>query len=127
MDILYYSQNPGNRYETWSKRRLENMPAAQNDWCGMSLDEKRGVSFPRLGLLPSLPYGQTVKGEIYMEIVLLPLTRQQWKAQMAFSNHIHHDLWDYVDSYLLQIWSKWLKMVNADAVLKLKIGFFVPY
>lgn len=80
-----YNTNPP---DTWKRE------GGDNDWGGMSLDEKRGIVYFPLGSPTYDLYGADRKGEDLFGNCILALDARTGKRLWHFQI-VHHDLWDY--------------------------------
>lgn len=79
-------------YETWAKDSYKKMGAA-NDWCGLVIDEKRGIAFVSTGS-PSVDfYGGARPGKNLFANCVIALDATTGKRLWHFQT-IHHDMWD---------------------------------
>jgi glucose dehydrogenase len=79
-------------YETWPAGAWEKAGAA-NNWCGMALDEKRGIIYVPTGSAAADFYGADRKGADLYSNTLLALDAATGKKLWHFQV-VHHDLWD---------------------------------
>ena len=80
-------------YDTWPPDAWKTA-GGNNDWGGMSLDEKRGIVYFPLGSPTYDLYGADRTGEDLFGNCLLALDARTGKRLWYFQI-IHHDLWDY--------------------------------
>jgi len=79
-------------YETWAKDSYKKIGAA-NDWCGLVIDEKRGIAFVSTGS-PSVDfYGGARPGKNLFANCIIALNAETGKRLWHFQT-IHHDMWD---------------------------------
>jgi len=79
-------------YETWAKDSYKKIGAA-NDWCGLVIDEKRGIAFVSTGS-PSVDfYGGVRPGKNLFANCIIALNATTGKRLWHFQT-IHHDMWD---------------------------------
>lgn len=80
-------------YDTWSENAYKEVGGV-NNWCGMSLDEKRGIVFIPTGSASFDFYGGNRKGKNLFANCLLAIDvatgKLIWHYQL-----VHHDIWDY--------------------------------
>jgi glucose dehydrogenase len=79
-------------YETWPPGAWKKAGAA-NNWCGMALDEKRGIVYVPTGSAASDFYGADRVGADLYANTLLALDAATGKKLWHFQV-VHHDLWD---------------------------------
>jgi glucose dehydrogenase len=79
-------------YESWPKDAWKTAGSA-NNWCGMSLDEKRGVLYVPTGSPVSDFYGADRVGNGLFGDTLLALDANTGKRIWHFQG-VHHDIWD---------------------------------
>jgi quinoprotein glucose dehydrogenase len=80
-------------YETFPPNAWKYV-GGNNDWGGMSLDEKRGIVYFPLGSPTYDLYGADRSGENLYGDCLLALDARTGKRLWYFQ-FVHHDLWDY--------------------------------
>lgn len=85
-----HPNEPGS--ETWPKGAWEYAGAA-NDWCGMTLDETRGVLYVPTGSAVFDFYGGDRLGDNLYANTLLALDANTGKMIWHFQM-VHHDIWD---------------------------------
>lgn len=79
-------------YETWPKDAWRNAGAA-NNWCGMALDEARGILYAPTGSAVSDFYGADRIGSDLFADTLLALDAETGRRIWSFQG-VHHDIWD---------------------------------
>lgn len=79
-------------YETWPKDGWKYLGAA-NNWCGMSLDEQRGIVFVPTGSSAFDFYGSNRIGDDLFANTLLALDARTGKRIWHFQT-VKHDVWD---------------------------------
>ncbi|HEX6770932.1 MAG TPA: c-type cytochrome, partial [Acidobacteriaceae bacterium] len=79
-------------YETWPKDAWRTSGAA-NNWCGMALDEARGILYAPTGSAVSDFYGADRIGSDLFADTLLALDAETGKRIWSFQD-VHHDIWD---------------------------------
>jgi quinoprotein glucose dehydrogenase len=79
-------------YDTWPKDAYKKI-GATNSWCGMTLDEKRGVVYFGTGSPASDFYGADRKGANLFGNCIMALDALTGKMKWYYQT-IHHDLWD---------------------------------
>ena len=79
-------------YATWPKDGWKYLGAA-NNWCGMSLDEKRGIVFVPTGSSAFDFYGSNRAGDNLFANSLLALDANTGKRLWHFQT-VKHDVWD---------------------------------
>lgn len=79
-------------YETWPKDAYKKF-GGTNNWCGMSLDDKRGVVYFGTGSPSSDYYGADREGQNLFANCILALDAETGIRKWHFQA-IHHDLWD---------------------------------
>lgn len=79
-------------YETWPKDGWKYLGGA-NNWCGMSLDEKRGIVFVPTGSSAFDFYGGNRPGDNLFANSLLALDANTGKRIWHFQT-VKHDVWD---------------------------------
>jgi quinoprotein glucose dehydrogenase len=85
--------HPGEKgYETWPKDAWRHSGAA-NNWCGMALDERRGIVFVPTGSATNDFYGADRIGDNLYANSLLALDAATGKLIWHFQA-VHHDIWD---------------------------------
>lgn len=80
-------------YDTWSENAYKEVGGV-NNWCGMSLDEKRGMVFIPTGSASFDFYGGNRKGKNLFANCLLAIDASTGKLIWHFQL-VHHDIWDY--------------------------------
>jgi quinoprotein glucose dehydrogenase len=83
-------------FETWEDMTEENLfiRGGNNNWAGMSLDQKRGIVYIPLGSPSYDFYGGNRPGKNLYGNTLLALDAKTGNYIWHFQT-IHHDLWDY--------------------------------
>jgi len=79
-------------YDTWPEGAYQKIGAA-NNWCGMSLDEKRGVVYFGTGSPAADFYGGDREGINLFSNCIIALDIETGEMKWYFQG-IHHDLWD---------------------------------
>lgn len=79
-------------YETWPKDAWRSSGAA-NNWCGMSLDVKRGIIYVPTGSAATDWYGADRIGDDLFANTLIALDANTGKRLWNFQG-VRHDLWD---------------------------------
>mgnify|MGYP005809793885 CR=1 FL=1 len=79
-------------YETWPKDGWKYLGAA-NNWCGLSLDEKRGIVFVPTGSAAFDFYGSNRIGDNLFANSVIALDANTGKRLWHFQT-VKHDLWD---------------------------------
>lgn len=80
-------------YETWSENSYKEVGGV-NNWCGMSIDEKRGMVFIPTGSASFDFYGGDRKGKNLYANCLLAIEAATGKLIWHYQL-VHHDIWDY--------------------------------
>jgi quinoprotein glucose dehydrogenase len=80
-------------YDTWSENAYREVGGV-NNWCGMSLDEKRGMVFIPTGSASFDFYGGNRKGKNLYANCLLAIEAATGKLIWHYQL-VHHDIWDY--------------------------------
>jgi quinoprotein glucose dehydrogenase len=79
-------------YKTWPNGAWKTAGAA-NNWCGMSIDEARGIVYVPTGSAVSDFYGADRVGDDLYADTLLALDAKTGKLLWHFQG-VHHDIWD---------------------------------
>ncbi len=79
-------------YKTWPNGAWKTAGAA-NNWCGMSVDEARGIVYVPTGSAVSDFYGADRVGDDLYADTLLALDANTGKLLWHFQG-VHHDIWD---------------------------------
>ena len=79
-------------YETWGKDSYKKLGAA-NDWCGFSIDEKRGIVYASTGSSSVDFYGAARPGTNLFANCVIAINATTGKRIWHFQT-IHHDMWD---------------------------------
>ncbi|MBS1814181.1 MAG: PQQ-binding-like beta-propeller repeat protein [Acidobacteria bacterium] len=79
-------------YDTWSVNADKDAGGA-NNWCGMALDEKRGIVYVPTGSAVTDMYGADRVGNDLYANTLLALDATTGKRIWSFQG-VHHDIWD---------------------------------
>lgn len=79
-------------YETWPEGTYQKIGGA-NNWCGMALDEGRGVVYFGTGAPAADFYGGDREGKNLFSNCILALDAATGEMKWYFQG-IHHDLWD---------------------------------
>jgi glucose dehydrogenase len=79
-------------YETWPKDAWK-VTGAANNWCGMSLDEQRGIVYAPTGSAVDDFYGADRLGNDLYADTLIALDANTGKEIWHFQG-VHHDIWD---------------------------------
>jgi quinoprotein glucose dehydrogenase len=79
-------------YETWPKDGWKYLGGA-NNWCGMSLDEKRGLVFVPTGSAAFDFYGANRSGDNLFANCVIALKAQTGERVWHFQG-VRHDVWD---------------------------------
>lgn len=79
-------------YDTWPKNAWKTSGSA-NNWCGMALDEKRGIVYVPTGSAATDWYGADRVGDDLFANTLLALDAETGKRIWHFQA-VRHDLWD---------------------------------
>ncbi|MFL5772342.1 MAG: pyrroloquinoline quinone-dependent dehydrogenase, partial [Flavisolibacter sp.] len=92
--IFHTIPHPGEKgYETWPDKDAWQKLGGANNWCGMSLDNQRGIVYVPTGSIGGDFYGGIRKGQNLFSNSLIALDagtgKYLWHFQM-----VHHDLWD---------------------------------
>lgn len=80
-------------YDTWSENSYQEVGGV-NNWCGMSLDEERGLLFIPTGSASFDFYGGDRKGINLYANCLLAVEAATGKL-VWYYQLVHHDTWDY--------------------------------
>ncbi|HVB02917.1 MAG TPA: PQQ-binding-like beta-propeller repeat protein [Chitinophagaceae bacterium] len=80
-------------YHSWEDPQAWQHIGGVNNWCGMSLDEKRGILYVPLGSASPDFYGGTRRGKDLFADCLVALHAATGKRIWDFQE-VHHDLWD---------------------------------
>lgn len=80
-------------YHTWSENAYQEVGGV-NNWCGMSLDKKRGIVFIPTGSASFDFYGGNRKGTNLYANCLLAVEAATGKL-IWYYQLVHHDTWDY--------------------------------
>lgn len=80
-------------YDTWSENSYKEVGGV-NNWCGMSLDEQRGIVYIPTGAASFDFYGGNRKGKNLYANCLLALDAATGKLRWHYQL-VHHDTWDY--------------------------------
>lgn len=80
-------------YDTWSENAYQEVGGV-NSWCGMSVDEKRGIVFIPTGSASFDFYGGDRKGINLYANCLLAVEAATGKL-VWYYQLVHHDTWDY--------------------------------
>lgn len=92
--IFHTIPQPGEYgYHTWEDPQAWKHIGGANNWCGMSLDEKRGIVYVPTGSASPDFYGGTRRGKDLFADCLLALNATTGKLIWYFQD-VHHDLWD---------------------------------
>lgn len=92
--IFHTIPQPGEYgYETWDDPLAWQHIGGANNWCGMSLDKKRGIVFVPTGSASYDFYGGKRLGDNLFANSLLALDASTGKRIWHFQT-VHHDLWD---------------------------------
>lgn len=91
--IFHTIPHPGEfGYDTWPKDAWKTSGAA-NNWCGMALDEKRGIVYIPTGSAATDWYGADRIGDDLFANTLLALNAETGQRLWHFQG-VRHDLWD---------------------------------
>jgi quinoprotein glucose dehydrogenase len=91
--IFHTIPHPGEEgYETWPADAWREIGAA-NNWCGMTIDQERGVAFIPTGSAAFDFWGGNRVGANLYANCLLALDASTGKRKWHFQ-FVHHDLWD---------------------------------
>ena len=91
--IFHTIPHPGEfGYETWPKDAWKTSGAA-NNWCGMALDEERGIVYIPTGSAATDWYGADRVGDDLFANTLLALNAETGQRIWHFQG-VRHDLWD---------------------------------
>jgi quinoprotein glucose dehydrogenase len=92
--IFHTIPEPGEYgYETWDDPQAWQYIGGANNWCGMSIDNERGIVFAPTGSASYDFYGGKRKGDNLFANTLLALDATTGKRIWHFQT-VHHDLWD---------------------------------
>ncbi|HUX83982.1 MAG TPA: PQQ-binding-like beta-propeller repeat protein [Chitinophagaceae bacterium] len=92
--IFHTIPQPGETgYGSWEDPQAWKHIGGANNWCGMSLDEKRGILYVPTGSASPDFYGGTKKGKDLFADCLLALDAATGRLIWYFQE-VHHDLWD---------------------------------
>ncbi len=92
--IFHTIPHPGETgYETWPDKSAWQKLGGANNWCGMSLDEQRGIVYVPTGSIGGDFYGGIRKGQNLFSNSLIALDAETGKYLWHFQT-VHHDLWD---------------------------------
>ncbi len=92
--IFHTIPQPGEYgYDTWQDSTAYRFIGGANNWCGMTLDEARGIVFVPLGSASFDFYGGNRKGANLFANCLLALDATTGKRIWHFQT-VHHDIWD---------------------------------
>ena len=80
-------------YDTWSENAYQEVGGV-NSWCGMSVDEKRGIVFIPTGSASFDFYGGNRKGKNLYANCLLAIEAATGKLIWHYQL-VHHDIWDF--------------------------------
>ncbi len=80
-------------YNTWSENAYQEVGGA-NNWCGMSVDDIRGIVFIPTGSASFDFYGGNRKGKNLYANCLLAIEAVTGKLIWHYQL-VHHDIWDY--------------------------------
>lgn len=80
-------------YNTWDDTSAYRYIGGANSWCGMSLDEERGILFASTGSASYDFYGGKRTGNNLFANTLLAIDAATGKRIWHFQ-YIHHDVWD---------------------------------
>jgi quinoprotein glucose dehydrogenase len=91
--IFHTIPHPGEfGYDTWPKNAWTYSGAA-NNWCGMTLDESRGIVYVPTGSAATDWYGADRVGDNLFANTLIALNAETGKRIWHFQG-VRHDLWD---------------------------------
>ena len=91
--IFHTIPRPGEPgYETWPSDAWRTAGAA-NDWCGMTVDTKRGIVYAPTGSAVMDFYGGDRIGDDLYANTILALDAETGKLLWHFQG-VHHDIWD---------------------------------
>jgi len=81
-------------YETWEDKNAYKYTGGANNWCGMTVDQARGIAYIPIGSASMDFYGGKRKGSNLFASCMLALDAATGKEKWHFQ-YMHHDTWDY--------------------------------
>ena len=92
--IFHTIPHPGEAgYNSWPDKNAWQKLGGANNWCGMSLDESRGIVYVPTGSVSGDFYGGMREGQNLFANSLIALDANTGKYLWHFQM-VHHDLWD---------------------------------
>jgi len=92
--IFHTIPHPGEAgYNSWPDKNAWQKLGGANNWCGMSLDESRGIVYVPTGSVSGDFYGGMREGQNLFANSLIALDANTGKYLWHF-RMVHHDLWD---------------------------------